>query len=768
MALPLSVIEGKYEVLAKIHEGGMGAIYKVRHRFLDELRVVKVILPKFEDKSTLQRRFRREARAAVRLRHPNIAQLYDFEVDESTGNSFIIQEFIDGLNLRQMLEAEGVPSVDLVLEIARQGLRAAQYLHEHQYVHRDISADNLMLTQDHTKEPLVKLIDLGIVKELGGETFAIGNDFIGKVRYASPEMFQNPHGIDRRSDLYSFGVLLYELLTGQFPLTGNTFVAIAKAHINQPPIPFDTSDPDHRVPDDVRACVMRALEKNAEDRMSSAEEFLSLLPEPRSQTLAPALEQTMGQTLTGVRLDDISSGRGSTAGAALGEVFPAGRRSAPGLSVPGSEAINGEPASGDIGDSVAAMPSEEDEKEKQREEEIAQRAISVEEDLSRGNLEEASARLDGARVDLGDAARFVELEAKLLDLRREIEVERREVAIAEALTEVRQAVQLERLDEAEPSLLAAREMLGDDARFDALDAEIASLRELLAERALREELERERAIEAAAVEVDALIAERRPDDARVALGAARDELGTAAAFEDLESRIEELQRLLEEELRRKRIVHMVTDAQHLALKGGRNTVSNIQALPDPSNLEASVARLEEAVELDPEDRHLRALLGELQAELDSRKRQKAVEEVRPRLEDRLLEEDVEGASELVAVLRGDFGDFPEITELADRVAALATELEQRRLREKEAKAVEAVSVTIEGLAQRGGLWLWWAEKKLSLALSRYGDQARLRQLGVEIDELRAPGAKGPKPVLVGFAAVLLLLLLIVLLVVLAT
>ena len=163
--LPLSQIEGKYEILEKIREGGMGAIYKVRHRLLDEIRVVKVMRPQIADSEDQQRRFLREARAAIRLRHPNIAQLYDFAV-EADGIAYMVMEFIDGVTLQEMLAKNGPPPLDLTLEIARQSLEALGYLHAHGYVHRDVSPDNLMLTQDVDGQPQVKLIDLGIAKDL--------------------------------------------------------------------------------------------------------------------------------------------------------------------------------------------------------------------------------------------------------------------------------------------------------------------------------------------------------------------------------------------------------------------------------------------------------------------------------------------------------------------------------------------------------------------------------------------------------------------------
>ena len=288
MAQPLAEIEGKYEIVAKIKEGGMGAIYRVRHRLLDEIRVVKVLRPQHEDDDELRARFAREARSAIRLRHPNVVQIFDFSVDES-GAGLIVMEHIEGVDLEQLVRLRRLPSLPLALEIARQSLRALGFLHGHGFVHRDVSPDNLMLARDVDGLPHMKLIDLGIAKRLDAEQqLTVSGSFLGKFRYASPEHFgaRGADGLDARSDLYSLGLVFYELLTGHYPLAASSTSQLIGAHLFHEPRSFDETDPESRVPEAVQSMVLRALDKKADERPASADEWIAEI-ELLQKQLAP-------------------------------------------------------------------------------------------------------------------------------------------------------------------------------------------------------------------------------------------------------------------------------------------------------------------------------------------------------------------------------------------------------------------------------------------------------------------------------------------------
>jgi tRNA A-37 threonylcarbamoyl transferase component Bud32 len=279
-------IQAKYEVLAIMGEGGMGAVYKVRHRYLDEIQVIKLVRDRFQADEELRARFLREAKTAKKLRHPNIAEVIDYSVT-SSGTAFIVMEFIEGVNLREvMTDAGGVLDSRFVAEIGRQTLSALGYLHRRGFVHRDISPENLMLSSIEGMS-VIKLIDLGIAKSLAGTSnLTLDGRFVGKVQYASPEQF-GASEIDQRSDLYSLGVVLYELLTGIAPIGGSDFRAIIAGHLTRPPRAFGETDPKGRVPAALREVILTALQKEPADRYATADAFATAL-QPITADALPA------------------------------------------------------------------------------------------------------------------------------------------------------------------------------------------------------------------------------------------------------------------------------------------------------------------------------------------------------------------------------------------------------------------------------------------------------------------------------------------------
>ena len=597
---PLLQIEGKYEILHKIKEGGMGAIYKVRHRLLDEIRVIKVIRTQMADSQDMQHRFASEAKAATRLKHPNIAQLYDFSVD--AGGAYIVMEFIDGVTLGEMLAKSGPRPLDLTLEIARQGLRALRYLHQQGYVHRDIAPDNLMLTKDHDDRPLVKLIDLGIVKHVDGrEGITKSGMFLGKVRYSSPEQFSaDKGGIDSRSDIYSYGVMLYELLTGTCPVVGDDLSQLVAAHLFRPPLSFDETDPQGRVPAEIRDIVMRAMEKQPAKRVATAEEFLDRLSlRPVSDSIRRDLEHTLSITLN--RLGDEQARPGTTQGkldANFGLVRTPGHS---GLRVADRIAAAGEPdlpglvttakmlarerrweeARRRLYQALALEPDHAEarsllssvetslqqaiEEEKRRQQAIALASERVEECLRNDRADEAERVLADVRREVGEDSQLKPFESRVAHLRGVLAERARQSAIVQALGAIEDALGAERIDQARKLLAQGRAQLGADPRLVEVEGSIDRVEAAVAAR------RREEGISSSCAAIDRLIASERSDDAARSLAAAHASYGDderLAALEtklaDLRARIEEERRRAESAERSRRASALLADAAKLA------------------------------------------------------------------------------------------------------------------------------------------------------------------------------------------------------------
>src|SRR4029077_18207527 len=211
---PGQILDGKYEILDKLAEGGMGEVYRARHLHLDEIRIIKVTKPDAAGEGFEPRRFQAEARLATLVRHPNVAALYDFS-RLPDGSFYMVWEFIDGITLEEWLRRHGPLPAARALEVARQILAGLGEIHAQGIVHRDLSPDNILLREGAESRLQAKIIDLGIAKRVAADPLERTGTglFLGKLKYCSPEQAGAlPRGemLDARSDLYSFGVVLYE------------------------------------------------------------------------------------------------------------------------------------------------------------------------------------------------------------------------------------------------------------------------------------------------------------------------------------------------------------------------------------------------------------------------------------------------------------------------------------------------------------------------------------------------------------------------------
>jgi serine/threonine protein kinase len=275
------IVENKYEIIALIGKGGMGEVFKVRHIHLKNFRVIKVMRRSLLADEKYRARFAREARIATLVQHPNVALIHDF-TELPDGSHYMVCEFIEGLTVRQWDDEHGRLSVPLALDIGIQVLAGLDAIHAAGLLHRDLSADNVMITDKHGRLT-AKIIDLGIAKDL---THAVAGDttetgvFVGNPRYASPEQLgtlKKGEELDARADIYAFGLLLYEMLAGVHPFVSATPQGYAVKHLTEAPPPIGVRDPSMKIPAELESIVMKALEKNREKRFQSAREFSAAL-----------------------------------------------------------------------------------------------------------------------------------------------------------------------------------------------------------------------------------------------------------------------------------------------------------------------------------------------------------------------------------------------------------------------------------------------------------------------------------------------------------
>jgi serine/threonine protein kinase len=257
----------RYSVFERVGAGGMAEVYRARDELLGRDVAIKVLSERFARDSSFVERFRREAQSAANLNHPQIVSLYDYGSD---GNAyFIVMEFIDGTSLAEIIHREAPLLPERAAEIALDVAKALDRAHSAGIVHRDIKPGNILITKDgHTK-----VTDFGIARAAHGDkeqTMTQTGMVIGTAAYLSPEQAQG-QPVDGRSDLYSLGVVLYEMLAGHAPFAGDTPLAIAYKHVREIAAPPSTLNPD--VPAELDAIVMKALAKNRENRYQSAVEF---------------------------------------------------------------------------------------------------------------------------------------------------------------------------------------------------------------------------------------------------------------------------------------------------------------------------------------------------------------------------------------------------------------------------------------------------------------------------------------------------------------
>ncbi|HXF71003.1 MAG TPA: Stk1 family PASTA domain-containing Ser/Thr kinase [Actinomycetota bacterium] len=268
------LLAGRYRLEGPIGSGGMAQVHRGTDTVLGRPVAIKILSPRYAGDAEFVARFRREAQAAARLNHPNVVGVYDTGSDD--GTHYIVMEYVEGRTLADFLARDGRLPAERAVELAEAVCRALAVAHAQGVIHRDVKPGNIMVTRDGR----VKVMDFGIARLAdGADTVAQTAAVLGTASYLSPEQARG-EPVDARSDLYSLGVVLYEMLTGRPPFTGDSPVAVAFKHVNEAPTPPSKLAPD--VPPDLEAVVMRCLAKNPANRYASAEELLADLERVRT------------------------------------------------------------------------------------------------------------------------------------------------------------------------------------------------------------------------------------------------------------------------------------------------------------------------------------------------------------------------------------------------------------------------------------------------------------------------------------------------------
>lgn len=259
------LLAGRYELIEKIGDGGMAVVYKAKDRLLNRYVAVKILRPEFTRDAQFIESFRKESQAAAGLQHPNIVNVYD--VGKEGNIYFIVMELIDGRPLSDIIEENGPLDYRHVIEIGKQVAAALSLAHKNHIIHRDVKPHNIMITKDG----IAKLADFGIAKAISSATIVNkeeGGQVMGSVHYFSPEQARGKY-VDEKSDVYSLGIVLYEMLTGEVPFDGENPVEIALMHINEDIKP--PSEVIENVPPALEKIILKATDKIQSNRYEDAE-----------------------------------------------------------------------------------------------------------------------------------------------------------------------------------------------------------------------------------------------------------------------------------------------------------------------------------------------------------------------------------------------------------------------------------------------------------------------------------------------------------------
>src|SRR5687768_7014613 len=285
-----TLFDGRYRIVRKLGSGGMANVYLAEDEDLGRRVAIKILNDRYANDDAFIERFRREAKSAASLSHPNIVSIYDR--GEAEGTYYIAMEVIEGRSLKELILTRGPLPIVEAVHYARQILQALRFAHRHGIIHRDIKPHNNLIGEQG-----LKVTDFGIAR-YGPSQMTEAGSIMGTAQYLSPEQARGAP-VTASSDLYSVGIVLYEMVTGRVPFTGDSAIEIAMKHLNEWPKPPSKIRPE--IPEEIDHIVLRALSKAPEDRYQSAEEFIEDLERVEAGLpISPETSEAATALLTGV------------------------------------------------------------------------------------------------------------------------------------------------------------------------------------------------------------------------------------------------------------------------------------------------------------------------------------------------------------------------------------------------------------------------------------------------------------------------------------
>lgn len=278
------VIGNRYEIVETIGKGGMAIVYKAKCLKLNRYVALKVLRPEFREDKDFITRFKAEAQSAASLSHPNIVSVYD--VGQDGDLNYIVMEYVEGVTLKQYMDAKGVLPWREAVDYTAQICAGLEHAHKNGIIHKDIKPHNIMITREGT----LKITDFGIAKVISSSTITTGNTTMGSVHYFSPEQARGGY-TDYKTDIYSLGVVLYEMVTGRLPFDGDSAIAIAMQHIEKEPIPPTELNPD--IPQSLENVIRKAMSKEQAMRYDSVTEMMQDLKKVYTGSTVDFDEQAM-------------------------------------------------------------------------------------------------------------------------------------------------------------------------------------------------------------------------------------------------------------------------------------------------------------------------------------------------------------------------------------------------------------------------------------------------------------------------------------------